>query len=210
MNKLAIVALVAWAPFAGNAQGFVNLGFEAGNLAHYGLGPALVPTTDALPGWTVEIQGFQMSWVLYNDVSLGSAAVSLHGPGSVYLPFEGSYFVLLQADYPGFTTIPSLAQVGMVPANAKSIRFYSNTSGFEVTFAGQTIPMSLLGSGDRFNVYGGDIDAFAGRIGELRLRGQGFLDNIQFSSQPIPEPGSLALFGAGVLLFARRFLARRL
>jgi hypothetical protein len=61
--------------------------------------------------------------------------------------------------------------------------------------------------GANFNVYGGDISAFAGQSGQLEFRGAGTLDNTFFSPQPIPEPGMLGLFSVSALLLGWR--ARR-
>ena len=55
----------------------------------------------------------------------------------------------------------------------------------------------------------GDISMFAGQTGELRFAGAGLFDDIQFSNQPIPEPGTFCLFGLGALLLGRGFLCKR-
>jgi hypothetical protein len=60
---------------------------------------------------------------------------------------------------------------------------------------------------------GGDISAIAGQTGQLLFTalsgtifnaGYGLLDNIQFSTQAIPEPGVFGLFGFGALLLGFR------
>lgn len=58
------------------------------------------------------------------------------------------------------------------------------------------------GSTLNHSLIGGDISAFAGQSGWLTLRGHGYLDYIQFSDQPIPEPGTAVLFAVGTLLLA--------
>jgi hypothetical protein len=49
---------------SGFAQGFVNLDFEAANLSAYGAGPAAVPATNAIPGWTAYLGGVPQTDIL--------------------------------------------------------------------------------------------------------------------------------------------------
>jgi hypothetical protein len=66
-----------------------------------------------------------------------------------------------------------------------------------------------------YHEWGVDISGFAGQVGELRFSigpgtaGSSFLDFIQFSTQPIPEPSALAMIGLGGLVFGRRLLKAR-
>jgi len=68
-----------------------------------------------------------------------------------------------------------------------------------------------------YTVFGADISAYAGQTGELLFTapwqgepGQsgfeedGMVDNIQFSSSPIPEPNEFSLVGLGALLLRFR------
>ena len=87
---------------------------------------------------------------------------------------------------------------------------------FQVSFDGQRMPIiPLSGHGDYFLV-GADISGFAGQTGELKFLVapqqfgvMGYLDNIQFSPEPLPEPSTLCLFGFGALLLGWQFLCRR-
>ena len=113
----------------------------------------------------------------------------------------------------GYTVSPMLAQTGTLPASARTIEFLSNACyaiGFDVSFRGQGIALCLLGttSNGRY-VWGGDISAYAGQTGELSFLGTGYLDHIQFSNEPIPEPGVFALSTVGVLLLGWRALRGR-
>jgi hypothetical protein len=86
----------------------------------------------------------------------------------------------------------------------------------QVTFGGQTIPTVQIGiqpiGSTRYLILGGDISSFAGQTGELRFTAPvtllsfniPYLDNIQFSIEPIPEPGTLGLFALGALLLGWR------
>jgi hypothetical protein len=56
-----------------------------------------------------------------------------------------------------------------------------------------------------------DISAYAGQTGQLLFSvppqsSGGILDNIQFSSTPVPEPGTFGLFAMGGALLAWRRL----
>jgi hypothetical protein len=63
------------------------------------------------------------------------------------------------------------------------------------------LPIAILGgSVDTYLILGADISVFGGQTGELRFSGGGYFDNIQFSSEPIPEPGALGLLVLGALL----------
>ena len=100
----------------------------------------------------------------------------------------------------------------MIPPDKESIRFYSYSMlalGINVYFAGNQIPMVNLGpAANGWFIWGGDIAPFAGQSGELRLYGGGYLDFIQFSLEPIPEPGTLGLIGLGALCFIWRPINR--
>src|ERR1051326_3377930 len=204
-----MVAITLAVQVRGVAQGtFVNLDFEHSVLP---LVPVnfQVPITNAMPGWTGYIGGVEVSQVIYDSVSLGSAAISFHDSGSLEPILQGSYTVLLQ---PGFNNSVSvaIAQAGQLPQTAASVRFYGSGSGiYAVSFAGHQIPLLVLGTSPTYTVFGGDISAYANQTGELRFQGDGLLDNVFFSSQPIPEPGVTGLLALGGLIFCRRFLTRR-
>ena len=127
---------------------------------------------------------------------------------------HGQYSVQLQNAFPVATDVPALAQTGTLPADSQSIRFYSEAPfaiGLTVTFSGTQIPLSFLGNtANNKQIWGGDISGFAGQTGELRFRGSGTLDFIQFSNQPIPEPSMFGLIGIGVLMFSWRLKTKRL
>src|ERR1022692_4564550 len=99
-------------------------------------------------------------------------------------------------------------QIGTLPSNAISMSFYIQPGSlFAVTFAGQQIPLTAIGSTFNATIMGGDISAYAGQTGQLLFQGGGELDNIQFSPNAIPERSSFALLGTGALLLG--FFRRR-
>jgi hypothetical protein len=104
----------------------------------------------------------------------------------------------------------------MVPANAASIRFLAAYGGppggiLDVTLGGQNIAFSAIGTGSGATImmYGGNIPSdLAGQSEQLTFlappetgNNGWIIDDIQFSTNPIPEPGTCALILCGALLF---------
>ena len=200
---------------AGRGQGtFVNMDFESPVLPLIApLGTFRVAITNALPHWAAYIDDVPQDRVVFNTIALDNAAISLHDSRSIYGPApQGNYSVYLQPSSPFASQQASaaLAQTGMVPQDARSLLLYAKPSTFpfltlQVTFAGQTISMMPVGAATAtYQVWGGDISPHSGQSGELRFtvtpHAASWLDNIQFSSDPVPEPGTWALFGLGSAL----------
>jgi hypothetical protein len=155
-------------------------------------------------------------WILYsgtigyNTVGIGGSAITLHDSMSTHFqPLQGNYSVLLQGSQANAPTSAAIGQTGQIPAGSLSLRFWVfPASNLQVTFAGQVIPIYSLSSTANHDVYGGDISMFAGQTGELRFTANagtaGFFDNIFFSTQQIPEPSALGLFGLGALIVASK------
>jgi hypothetical protein len=78
-----------------------------------------------------------------------------------------------------------------------------------VTFNGQTLTLTELGSTAHYNIYSADISAYAGQTGQLLFtalwESSALIDNIQFSTLATPEPGALSLTALGGLLLAWRW-----
>ena len=193
---------------------FVNLDFEhpATSLPS---GGGAVLATNAVPGWTPYVYGIPSDSLIYNGLSLGAASVSLHGPGSHQPIIQGSYTVYLQASTAGTPGSAAIGQVGQIPLGTRSLIFWGFFGQNNVSFNGQILPLIVTATTPNYNIYGADVSAFAGQSGELLFNSPpGFfeaLDNIQFSSQPIPEPSTLAFCAVGGLcLFLKRKGAKRL
>jgi hypothetical protein len=200
---------------------FQNLDFEDGSFVPFpGGAPNVVYFSDAMPGWTGFRGTNQIDWILHNDVTLSFANVSILGPdygGGEFM--HGHYFVQLQAGYDSsagagqVTVAGGIAQTGTLPLGTHTIRFLTGnpyTTGLAVTFAGNWISMFNIGTAaNGRSIWGGDISGFAGQNGELRIQGHSYLDDIQFSNQSIPEPGTFGLFGLGALLLGWRFRRKR-
>lgn len=190
---------------------FQNLDFEMPTFVPTG-GLNTVQFAPAMPGWRGYLGAIEINWILYNDLFLSNPGIAIWGPNNPSPGlFHGQYYVVLQNSFPLATQVPAIAQTGTIPVTARSIQFYLAYGGMGVSFNGQSIPLTVLGSSPTgYNVYGGDISAFAGQTGEIRFRGAGYLDYIQFSNQTIPEPRALCLISFGVLLFGYRLrLTRR-
>jgi hypothetical protein len=188
------------------AQDFTNLDFEAAqNLPPAG---GSVATTDALPGWAAfnsTGQLFQISYNVPDPVELvGSnspAANVIDGNFSVYLANGGS-----------------ISQTGYIPSDAQTLYFEAwlnprggNILEIDVSIGGQNLSLtSVSQTAPDTYLWAADISAFAGRTAALTFStipdfASGDLDDIQFSSQAIPEPSPswLLFLGSGVFMFLR-------
>lgn len=196
------------------SQGFVNLDFEAAKIIpiiespYYPYG---IDITNALPGWSVS--GLSQGQISYNAPAIGSTWVSLVATNGQQI--SGNFSVFLQGGVTGPAAI--ISQTGLVPASAISLLFegqsnYSSLASLVVTLGGQNLSFSALAIGSNHTLYGAAIPAvLAGQSEELKfsvLEGTANnwgLDNIQFSSSPVPEPCKPALIAIGISLF---YLAR--
>ena len=209
-------------------QGFFNLDFESTTLAAGGA-PSTVSASSAFPGWTVFFGTTTQSSVLYNNATLEDSSVTLlaGGNNSPMPVYDGSFSAMLFA---GASGDPSLTQTGLVPSDAESLRFYiyfGGATSFSVSLNGQAIRITALQplALNSYNLLGGDISQFAGQVATLQITsvfpttphlivggggggGGGVypigIDDIQFSSSPVPEPGVLSLLGISlIILFPR-------
>jgi hypothetical protein len=192
---------------------FQNLDFEWA--IPLGLGYAL--TSDALPYWSAYPSACPYAECVLTDTRyMDSAGVSLHDVYSRdYRPIQGIYSVFLQGPSiyvptnSMYAQSAYIAQSGTIPANSKSLIFdWSPGSIIQVSFNGQIIPLVQLGLYADYNVVGGDISSLVGQYGELRFTAArymgGVIDDIRFSVQPVPEPGTFCLFGLGAMLLGWR------
>ena len=218
-------------------QGFVNLNFEQANIASapagYTPSDAYDPISaaEALPGWSVYEDGTLCTAIWGEPVALDETSVALvYGS---YSPIQGNYSVQLSAyaDAPSdLYTNSSISQTGLIPAGTKAIEFLISSPSQAgsvpanpiATLDGTPISLSVISQSDGVTTMGGDISAFAGDVETLTFlcqatTGDGYpanenyfnLDDIQFSTSPVPEPSALGFFALGGLFFAcRRWKAR--
>jgi hypothetical protein len=207
----------------GEAQGFVNLDFEDAIIVadpsspYY---PNAVYASDAIPGWAVTGNFLGPNEIVYNALSLGAPSVALLGVNSQYipLPLDGAFSIDLYGGA-GPSTNVSISQMGLVPANAASIRFSAQgvnppSAGgpLLVSLGGQSISFSAISTGPNYTLYGGNIpSAFAGQNEQLTFLaptdgGNNYweIDDIQFSPSSVPEPSVFGLFALGGLFFGLR------
>ncbi|MDE3068601.1 MAG: PEP-CTERM sorting domain-containing protein, partial [Verrucomicrobiota bacterium] len=172
--------------------------------------PYAVYANDAIPGWTAYIGGVSQSDIIYNTRPLDAAEVTLQGTNSnVLTPIEGNFTVVL---FGASSSAPQqsagIGQTGQIPSAAQSLIFWGYAGLDNVSFNAQALSLLVLGNTANYNIYGADISAFAGQSGELLFTAppgyEDIIDNIQFSSSPIPEPGIISLFAFGGSLFAFR------
>ncbi len=165
-------------------------------------GTGYVPVAATLPGWSAYIGGLPVFDISYNGRSLGGPVISLQGPGSLDPVLQGQYSVFLQPGWPNFIDV-AIALTGMVPLTSLSLKYVAIGQP-DVYFSGQALASVLLGAGpEGSSLYGVDISQFAGLTGELRFgggTGGAILDSVRFSTNAVPEPGSLALVGAGCMI----------
>jgi hypothetical protein len=195
------------------SQGFVNLNFEHPILPLTPFFNDMYDPASAIPGWTAYVGG-NPSLLFYNGISAGGAMIALEDTNNISpKPIQGKYSVFLAGDTTGSTS-SAIGQTGQIPNSALSVLFYV-TSGntMLLSFNGQSIPLFFVSATTNYVVMGGDVSTFAGQTGELLFTkpprtAYGLIDNIQFSSAPIPEPNSLALVVLGCGLFGFRHWRR--
>jgi len=212
VRTAACLSLLLVSAAGSSAQGtFQNLDFEQANVPDVPAGQfgTDVSSTDGVPGWTTYIGGDQVTTILHNNDTLGAPAIAILGPFWLAPEeiLQGKYTVFLRPKFDG-TIFPAIAQLGLVPSTAQSVRFWG-AGAVSVSFAGQQLPVSSLENTPNYVVYGADISAFAGQTGWLQFQGAGVLDNISFSDVAVPEPGVFGLSAVGGLLIGIGVLARR-
>ena len=206
------------------AQGtFRNMDFEEAQIDQNQ--PRGVVSADlALPFWTVYYGSTQQTQVHWNELSAGSTWVSLIGqfnPDPVFggaSPIDGGYGAVLIGGLNGPTGGPlecSISQVGELPTDAVSLQFKARGGWQQLTVSvgGVSLPVFELSSvPNQYVVYGVNVSQFAGMQEELRFTAPGFstglngwnIDDIVFSTTPVPEPTAGALIRLGGLLFLCR------
>jgi hypothetical protein len=212
-HLLLIIALPAMLAVHVFGQGtFQNLDFESAVLVPVSGGPSGAMQFDqAFPGWTGYINGQVQIATFPGGVPIGMSG-EIPFIGILYPPgwggWQGSYAVGFGTAINSGSLIPvALAQTGIVPPQAHSLQFLALYAP-AVFLGGQQLSSVPLGPGPSIStLFGVDVSGFAGQEVELRFQpglGIDFLDAIQFSTQPIPEPSTLGLFALGGLLLGWR------
>jgi hypothetical protein len=212
MKTIATAMVIAGSfIISASGQGFLNLDFESAyNLTNPPVNGEPVSIANALPGWAAYDGNLALSHVYY---------VSNYFPGGVStsVELEGGALALGGDFSVGLYLESSISQTGLVPADAESLEFeaqgpgpgYSlGAAGLTVSLGGQNLSYSALSDGPDHIVYGANIPAgIDGQMEELMFSCQGagsgnaLLDNIEFSTMSVPEPGEWTMIGLGVVLF---------
>src|SRR5438876_5279011 len=225
---LVFLVLFRAALSEGQTQGtFQNFDFESATLIPIQGDPyGRVQFSPALPGWSGIVDGAQQSAALYNDLFLNSSGIGIIGSSSV-IPdrrIDGNFKAFLEASVslsdPNRPADASLSQTGLIPFEIQSLTFKAapGAGPFEVTLGGQSLSLIPMSAGTNYTLFGADVHAWAGQTTELKFTAVAdrvnlgrvnnlFLDSIQFSSVPIPEPSVLAL---GSVLFGLYYSWRRI
>ena len=214
--------MVCCLPSAVLTAQFQNLGFDdaiTNTVVQYAPGFFHGPTSELLPGWQINLGPFINYNSLLSGLGFGtivSQRFSLTNFGSVVF---GKFGLVLVPGYDMQTGIYSpivLTQTGDIPSDMKSVHFLNYGSPFELQVDNALIPLTVesnvLVHGALVSSLAGDISSFAGQSVELKFTtldtpdfGVNSLDSISLSSEPVPEPSVLVLFGVGALLLFCHF-----
>ena len=207
-SRIACFAAVSFALLRNvSGQEFVNLDFESSIPTNVITENGITFGLAIIPGWTAFLSGSPLGIIRYN-VENDDGGVELVGTGAVP-PIQGNYFIMLNgANLPNIQNTAGIGQTGTIPLTAQSLIFWGDVGADDVSFDGQTLPLTMTGSTENYNIYEANISAFAGKTGQLLFTtvvgGQDVIDNIQFSSSPIPEPSTLSLFSICILFLCWR------
>ncbi|MBN8248654.1 MAG: hypothetical protein J0L84_14595 [Verrucomicrobia bacterium] len=187
------------------AQGFTNLDFE---LPRRGPWPPEINAAQLFPGWTPFLEPpfpeFGFPYVLLNDYCIGSPCIGLYSqPAGAPRPARLSVAMDAGGGGPGGYGEMGLRQTGLVPAEARSLRFKASVWGsggtLVIRLGGRALPLIPVESQADGVVYGADISFAGGQVTELSLgvladhsegiRTSASLDDIQFSPAPVEMPG---------------------
>jgi hypothetical protein len=211
LSVAAAMATIALTGRNGYSQGaFVNLNFESANVGGYAQNSSTVPITKALPGWGAPNSTDTNVLVWYDALSAGGFMIAVNDSNlQGTSPLQGNYSAWL---FGGANAPATISQTGLVPIGTKSLQVDIQSFGypFVVSLGGQTLSMDPLQTFPNYTLYGADISSLAGQTEQLSFTSPvptgvppDFLeiDNIQFSTSPIPEPGTCALILCGAAVF---------
>ena len=198
VTKIGLLAMLATGVgFTAFAQGFSNLDFEQASLVPVsGAYTGEVQIRPALPRWSVFIRN---PFVLYNNMFLDSAGVSIFDSLMGAKAFQGNFSVILQGGFSLYSGPPdrlssTIAQTGLIPTWAKTLLFDAWV-GDPAYFTVSLGPYLLLASYTNYSLYAVDVSGLSGQTVELAftvlpspppgLAMTGvYLDDIRFSSSP--------------------------
>jgi hypothetical protein len=193
------------------SQSFQNLDFEdadpSGATWSDWRGCYLLPTTGGLPSWHAYYSGAERTNIIYNSVLLDQDSVGLYDSTAVAVPggyrfgpqhpLSGIYSAYLHAEYWfGVHGDASIGQTGLIPTDAKSVRFVSSPDAIfdcqaglpssmwalSVQLNGVDTPCYRLSEQSGYIQWGADVTSVAGTLTELRL-------TLTTGLVALPQPG---------------------
>ena len=203
-----LLLLLAWSVHPASGQAFNNLDFEAAGNQAIPAGAVWLSWSLAATGWQ-HAAGADTFFVYHTPPqdNLTQAYSLVDGSSSNWKPLAGNFSLALSSGYysvaqPNAAWVPAeISQQGLVPSDAHSFRLLAEGS-FSVYLNSTPIAMANLGG----DLYGGDISSFAGQFVTLEIVSTStqfhdpvLVDNLAFTAQPVPEPGTLSLLGVGLL-----------
>jgi hypothetical protein len=110
-------------------------------------------------------------------------------------------------DFFGTSGAGEIGQTGAIPADSHSLFFAAAHGVPTLSFAGQSVPVFPFQANATYTTYAADVSPYAGQTGELRftapfpgLSRETIIDDIQFSTQVVPEPATFALLCTGAIV----------
>lgn len=216
VRTLLAVAMASSSALAGSAQSFQNLNFESIGASSISSNGIWLSWSLAAPAWD-HAAGGDSFFVYHNTPPTGEYGqyyFLADKYSTAWTPLQGDFsLVLVSGSYnrsdPTSPWVNAwIDQSGLVPADAESFRLRA-TGDFSVTFNSTPIEMTWLGG----DAYGADISEFRGQTVSLRIWNDAttwnegvVLDELNFSTQAVPEPSAVALLlvGAGAVMLTRK------
>ena len=193
---------------AARGQSFINMNFEQAAQQTIVSNAIWLNWNVGAAGWA-HAGGGDSVFVYHNtpSSSVGQSYFLADADSTQWAPLDGSYSLVLLSGHssPADSTSPWvhawIAQTGAIPAGTTSFEMLA-TGDFSVSINSTAIQMINMGG----NLYGGNVAQFAGQTATLLIMNQSsqlqnpvILDDLSFSAQPAPEPGSASLLGLGGL-----------
>ncbi len=158
---------------------FTNLDFEMADIPNPVDPFAALSITNALPYWTADADGLPSGLVVYDGGPLDGSAVGLYYQSALF----GNYSAFLQDDYT-VGTGADLEQTGLIPSDARSIRFFTTSLPFQrgsdpdagpqgyglsLLVNGQAIDYSPIEESTNWILWSADVSPFAATASEVRF-----------------------------------------
>lgn len=207
-HLLRILVLAASVATSADGQAFTNLDFEAAIVAPANPPFGFLDWNLAAPGWS-HSSGADSGIVYYGGTHLGLTqwfllTDSATQPGGV---LSGTYSMRFASGHESNSESAPwvnayLSQTGVIPNDAKSLTLLAN-GPLGLSINGTSIPLVSLGGPS----FAADVSSYSGSAVEIRFTNVSLqifdavsIDNIGFSTSPVPEPATWILFCMGAVV----------